>query len=330
MLACVFVMAINFVGFESEIATTAIEQNANCTDTEDLEICVSFNHHPSRNLPEADFRVLILWEPSAVMPWQYRKEIRERFELVIPMSSWRASNLGYEYFSFHPFATPNSYISPWKERNLKLVMINAAKFSAGPKSNYGLRRSASRLLCDSNYSYKLYGQDWQMSRREEVKKRIAALRNSIRGREKIDFSELTSHLFSKYPEYLGSVDDKIALLGEAEMSLVIENESDWVTEKVFDSICAGAVPIYVGPDLSRDFKELEQCLIRADEKAEDIVKTVKNVSQELLFSKKRAIDDYLKIYDDKGIAFWKPERQWNRVGIIIRNELIKHVNRKPS
>jgi hypothetical protein len=34
------------------------------------------------------------------------------------------------------------------------------------------------------------------------------------------------------------------------MSIVIENSSDYVSEKIFDSFSAGCIPIYVGPDLN--------------------------------------------------------------------------------
>lgn len=328
MLASVVMTRIKFYGLDSSVAKGTIERLLAQEKYKNVVVSVSFNHDPSFEIPDSDYRVLILWEPSAVMPWQYKKSNREKFDLVIPMSSWRAKQLGYERYSFHPYSAPRKFISPWVQRENRIVMINAAKFSAGINSNYGLRRAASKALFNSNVEYTLYGANWTMSRTMEILKRTVALRNSLKARERIDFKELTSNLFYRYPEFKGHVDDKFSLLGNTEMSLVIENESDWVTEKLFDSICAGAIPVYVGPDLSREFKELEQCLIRVEDNVKDIVNTVKNVSQLTLDMKKEAIVEYLKLTDKKGISFWKPELLWERVALIIRDGLIDYAYRK--
>lgn len=328
MLAFAVTVKLSFHNLDNPVARTAMETELLSSINSDISVSVSFNHEPSQALPSSDYRVLILWEPSSVMPWQYNKKNLEKFNLVIPMSPWRAKQLGYRKFSFHPYTAPTRFISPWVDRENKIVMINAAKFSAGAKSNYGLRRAVSKALYSSRVNYNLYGFDWRMSPYMEIVRRLAALKNSLTAKEKINLKELTSELFYKYPEYMGNVDDKIALLGSVEMSLVIENESDWITEKLFDSICAGAVPVYVGPDLGSEFKELERCLIRVEDNAEAIRSVVENVSKDTLSAKKRAIAEFLELTDERGLAFWKPETLWRRVANIIKEELTLYVNRE--
>jgi hypothetical protein len=54
------------------------------------------------------------------------------------------------------------------------------------------------------------------------------------------------------PEHpMGMVDEKAEAFRLAPSSIVIENSGDYVSEKLVDAVCAGVVPIYVGPPLER-------------------------------------------------------------------------------
>jgi hypothetical protein len=283
----------------------------------------SFNHDPSFEIPQGQCKILILWEPSAVMPWQYQERNLRKFDLVIPMSCWRAENLDIEKYAFHPYDFESAKrVSPFMPRVRKIVMINSAKYSAGRTSYYGLRRRTSRYLHEKhNLDYSLYGNGWQMSKVMEIRKRGASLRNSLIAREKISLRELTSDIFYSYPEYSGWIEDKFEILSQFEISLVIENESDWVTEKVFDSLVAGAVPLYIGPDLSEKFPKLNSCLLLADPNPESIYKRIVEVSENELEEKRYAIDSFLDDNSQEGIGFWSHANQWTRVANIARNYL---------
>jgi len=205
-------------------------------------------------------------------------------------------------------------------------MINSAKFSASRKSNYGLRRRASKALELSNTDYSLYGNNWDMPLRKEIVKRAVALKNSLIAKEIFSFRELLSEFFYTYPEFDGPLNKKEEVLGDSEMSLVIENESDWITEKIFDSICAGSVPIFVGPILSHDFPELDKCIISVEPDAKLIAKRILEVTESELAEKKNAIARFLQIRGDDGIDFWNPRRLWDRAGEIVQKSLVDNVH----
>ena len=256
------------------------------------------------------------------MPWQYRKKNLEKFDLVIPMSSWRAENMGLSQYAFHPYDFDSSKrISPFIKRDRKCVMINSAKFSSGTRSLYGLRRRTSKLLHQKSIDYCLYGSNWQMSRLIEIRKRFASLKNSVLAMEKVNFRELTSELFYSYPEYGGWVEDKFRILSQFQISMVIENEKDWVTEKLFDSLVAGAVPLYIGPDLTKKFPKLNECILLADSTPRSIYERIVNVSDQELEDKQQAIDSYLNITSQEGINFWSPSNQWKRIANIVTENL---------
>jgi hypothetical protein len=286
-------------------------------------LSVSFNHEPKLELPSADFKVLILFEPKAVMPWQYKRKNYSQFDLVIPMSFWRAKKLRIEHYAYqsyeyefleHPVSS--------EMRDKRVVMINSAKFSSGCTSLYGLRRATSRRLYSLGENYALYGENWNMPKRLEIKKRLVSVRNSVIARERICIHELTSQMFYRYPEYCGWVANKMEILSQSQLSLVIENDLDDVTEKLFDSMRAGAVPIYVGPEFSVEFPRLERCIIRADATVNSIIKKVQSTTDEEIQSRRFAIKEYLNDESDLGIGFWRSSRQWSKVSEIIYNALL--------
>jgi hypothetical protein len=312
-----------FYGLKDPLARRLIlEELEKLPSNNFASVSISFNHDPAFGVPSGDFKVLILWEPSAVMPWQYRQKCLNLFDLVIPMSVWRANRLGLNQYAFHPYTFDAYYqSSPFNNRERNIVMINSAKFSSGNKSLYGLRRSVSRMLHENQIDYALYGTGWKMSRSMELRKRFVALKNSLQAGERVSLGELTSDLWYQYPEFHGWVENKFEVLSQFKLSLVIENEADWVTEKVFDSIVAGAVPIYVGPDLSRDFPELNDCLVIADSNAEGILARISGLQDSELNEKRNAIQRFLIDKSEHGIGFWSSNNQWTKVAKIIKEKL---------
>lgn len=317
------VLKVTFYGLKDSIAQEIIKAEVDKISYSKVSsISVSFNHDPSFKTPNEDFKVLLLWEPSAVMPWQYQARNLKTFDLVVPMSVWRASKLGIKQFAFHPYTHEfSSQISPFRKRERKVVMINSAKFSAGKSSLYGLRREISKHLRENNVDYSLYGTGWNMSHTMELRKRLVALKNSVKAKEAISIRELTSMFYYSYPEYVGWVENKFELLSRFELSLVIENEADWVTEKVFDSIVAGTVPVYVGPDLSKLFPKLNDCLLVADFNVESIYRRISELRESELDQKRIAIRTFIKDSTKDGIEFWSPQNQWKKIAKIISEAL---------
>jgi hypothetical protein len=78
-----------------------------------------------------------------------------------------------------------------------------------------------------------------------------ALAYALVNRQRIDFGEWSSALpLGGSVDNVGIVDDKQAVLADAEFAVVIENSANYVSEKLFDAMFAGCVPLYVGPPLS--------------------------------------------------------------------------------
>lgn len=253
------------------------------------DIHFEFNYEKNRGHLPGKHNVLILWEPKSFMPWQYTQECLKLFQLVIPISPWRAESLGLEDWILHPI-TLNSNTKLCANRDKTVVMINAAKFSANPKSLYGFRRKISRVLFKSDIDYDLMGVNWKMNKIKEIRERIWSSRKELHARKIPSLKEAFSDVFYRYPEYRGPVLDKIYTLSQYKYALIIENEPDYVSEKLFDAIFAKTIPIYIGPNLDR-FDFLSKVVYQCQPEIESILKILDEDNDEIYSEKMRFISE---------------------------------------
>lgn len=221
------------------------------------DIGLYFDHGDSQNQLSSEFNVLVLTEPRTVNPIQYKKKHLKKFDLVIPTSQARAASLGLEDHIYAPF----QFIDPLDQitkRDLDFVVLNANKFSSNSESLYALRRKISKYLYKNGFSYELYGLDWQMSKFKELRERIWSIRKELNCLRIPNFFAAFSEFMYKYPEYKGAPVNKQEVLCKFKYAVIIENEADYISEKIFDAILSGCVPIYVGPSL-KAYPILESC-----------------------------------------------------------------------
>jgi hypothetical protein len=278
------------------------------------DIHLDFDFTPDRKNIPGKFKVLILWEPESVLPWQYSSKILKKFDLVIPASPWRARSLGLNNFIFHPCAL-QKYTFDESKRNMSIAMVNASKFSANGKSLYGFRRRASKYLYESQVGYDLFGQNWNMSKLKELRERLWSIRKEIQARKIPNFIEAFSYFNYKYPEYKGGIEDKYQTLSRYKFSLVIENEADWITEKIFDAISAGTVPIYFGPSLA-EFPILDNCTISLPINFESLEKIKTKEIQSKYQAKKEFLDSLT--FQEPEWAVFSPTVNINKMLKIIK------------
>jgi hypothetical protein len=277
-----------------------------------------FNYTKNRGSLPGKQNVLILWEPRSFMPWQYTKSCIKRFQLVVPISPWRAARLGLKNWILHP-ALFQKNVTENVTRNRMLVMINAAKFSANRNSLYGFRRKVSKALRKSKIDYDLIGVNWKMKKTKEIRERIWSTRKELHARNIPSIAEAFSDIFYNYPEHKGKVDDKIKTLANYKYSLVIENEADYISEKLFDAISAHTIPIYIGPDLNQ-FKFLKECVFQCEPKIESIIEILLKDDQEIYSQKKQSIEN---LNQDDFKIFTK-EYNFEKLAFIAKMHLLNH------
>ena len=194
-------------------------------------------------------RTLVVYEPRVVIPANYRESVRRGYGSVIPVFA-------------SPAGGPFLY---WPQRDWRAeppatmprvagtaAVVNANKLSSIRGSLYGLRRRVIRRFAAEGLPLTLAGPNWTRRGRALFVENLRAIAYAVLNREVVELREWAGTLpTSGSVTHLGKVDDKEAVFLASEFAVVIENSQAYLSEKLFDALIAGCVPLYVGPPLAR-------------------------------------------------------------------------------
>lgn len=196
-------------------------------------------------------KILVCWEPPTVLPDMYKDQVLRLFDVVLTWNPTLQKNertLPFYYPSLRPLQTP---LKPFSERRL-LTQISRNKYFSGPHELYTLRKSVHDYFeSHPELDYTFYGLWWDGA---------------------------------AYKNYGGTVGDKIATLQNYKFSICFENTKGtpgYVSEKIFDCLAAGCVPIYYGaPDIAEYVPK--GCYIPWEEfhSIEKVYDHIKNMTEE--------------------------------------------------
>lgn len=205
-------------------------------------------------------QVLVVQEPRVVLPTNYRWWVRGFDKLhylgFIETPIWRRSHHG---------RWPNQGMSSYAKipsEGHGTVIINSNKVSAVPGGLYELRLQCYEEISDLH----LAGWGWETSRLTKLSVGIKALVMAALSLEKPQLGSVFRWVL-RAPFQESKVEDKFSFLRRFRFALVIENSMAYTSEKVFDALLAGVVPIYVGPPLS---PAIENLVVRAEPCVEGI------------------------------------------------------------
>lgn len=202
-------------------------------------------------------KLIYVQEPEVVRPDLYKKKKLKKYDYIIAASYERASRINADFVLPFSINIPN-YIRKSNIRLGKAAIVNSNKFSSSKRSMYGLRRDVIIKSENSNIEIDVYGGMWRDGKVIELQRRFYSLRNQIFNKKPISIRETFSHLFYKYKNIKGmDLSEDCEVLQKYQFSIVIENDLDFISEKIWKSIYAGAVPIYIGPHIELDKKVLE-------------------------------------------------------------------------
>ncbi len=196
---------------------------------------------------EPSRRALILMEPRASLPSLYRREYLDLFPHTFAASRHWSASIGGRSFLWPQDVTPERFTG---ERSADVTMLCANKRSAVHGSLYGLRRSVIRVLDSSDVKLALYGEGWHVGRTENLMRGSRAIAKALAARCNPSIQEALGNTGLRPLSWRGYLPSKSEGLAAAPISIVIENSADYVSEKLFDAVRHGRVPIYVGPQLA--------------------------------------------------------------------------------
>jgi alpha(1,3/1,4) fucosyltransferase len=222
---------------------------------------------------------LFLWEAPAVDPNNWVSELHDLFPVIF---TWNDSFVDGK--KYHKIYIPQSRIFPKVEivpfvKKKLLVNISMNKCSNHSRELYSARRSSIRYFERTQpEGFDLYGVGWE--RPINVGKKVLSF---MRG---------------SYPSYRGTVKNKWDVLPGYRFSLCYENingEPGYVTEKIFDCMRAGCVPIYWGASNITDYVAKEAFIDRRDFASDvELGAYLLSIGERRYENFKNAIQDYLR------------------------------------
>lgn len=218
-----------------------------------VDALVSMNDQPDARRLQARFEIparrtaLVVLEPRVTAPRMYEMSaLRHYGHRFAPSPLW-AGPLAAEVFHWPQVLRGAAQPSgPWQ---YAATMINAEKRSAVRGSLYGLRREVIRACDLKSVPLAVFGSGWDDSAPQRLKAGAKAIARATQTRHRPWLGEALSQPSIRPAHALGVVVDKSSAFAAAPVTIVIENSRDYVSEKLFDALSAGVVPIYVGPPL---------------------------------------------------------------------------------
>lgn len=218
-----------------------VTQDQLSIDQADLVI---YNEMPS-DLPDKksiEKSYLLLFESELIKPSNWNIKSHQAFKKIFTWNNLLIDNKKYFKFNFcHPEQV--NFLS-FAEKSKFCTLIAGNKRINHPLELYSKRIEAIRWFENNKPEYfEFYGMGWDKYTFSWPI--ISKILNRI--------SPLGKLFAEKWPSYKGPVKNKLELLKTFKFSICYENGKDipgYITEKIFDSLAAGCIPVYWGaPDI---------------------------------------------------------------------------------
>ncbi len=314
------------------------------TDDPSSDFMIAFDHNAksyrsfirSGGNPKKAF--LIRLEPPAVYPVQYKRRIEALYsEIFTP--GWVDSNTGYVNLGWvyrydedpvNPGESPVTildrvnrlndelefFYANWKKRSILLSMVTGNKVSPINEANYALRREIAKQLGTS--ILQVYGVLWKENLYTKIKHRAGVLKFSLISGHIPSLKNLYGNLFSRYSYTYGQVKNKHEVLGKSKFSIISENSNSYFSEKLFDALIAGTIPLYIGPDLKKSGLPSDVA-IQINGKTNQIPKVLREISETEITNILTNGLAFLK--SEQFLNFWTEEAVYSRVAEEIKLKL---------
>jgi hypothetical protein len=256
----------------------------------DSEVYVSIDHHREslrkvrRNIPKSK-RVLILREPVSVNPTQYRCSILNNYQYVYSANL----DLTDPLFKIFPdgylnSSSPNFDGSLAELRPYFLSFLGENKFSLHPKSLYKFRQKCIKTIANSSVQLRLGGRYWETGLSRYVSQQLFSIVFLIKSLSAISLSQFRIPLSNAEKSRIllvGYVDNAHHFYEQSKFVLVIENEKSELSEKLFNAIGGGSIPIYFGCDLKTILPEISNLVFQFKNQEEllEILERISSMSE---------------------------------------------------
>jgi hypothetical protein len=245
---------------------------------------ISFNHKREHlqaiinaGIPIKD-RHLVMYECPQILPEMHLKSTLENYGKIYSASPEWAKEYSPFVFKYGFHLEVEVTPKPLFLRKFQFGLVQRNKYSCIKGELYSLRRQVVINCSKNNLPLALRGSGWNKSLMRVLFEylkilRFYSMRIAFSNLKILPKSNMTKNRFENFP-----INDKQEFLREVSVAIIIENGSNYVSEKIFDCFRAGAVPIYVGPDF-KPYGIPENTVIRATADVESIIGIMKKIKE---------------------------------------------------
>lgn len=235
-----------------------------------IEINYSSQYSPKNlhGVPRPN-RVLFVLEPRAVLPMQHTKQLKEEFGLVLVTSPNQINHPADVYFDYGFLFPGEKTLSDLPRKTGSLALLNANKSSFVSGSQYKTRKQLVKRLASLGFFVTIAGAGWSKNFQEQTIDSVGSLLFCLSQRQWPDISRWSMPIKPKPPNirFSGEVENGNRFLQDHEFALIVENDPKYVSEKLFNALEAGCVPLYLGPKLG-DFGIPESLIVDLTEETD--------------------------------------------------------------
>jgi hypothetical protein len=247
---------------------------------------ISFNNYRDRrrllDSVAPSRRIGIVLEPRVTSPYTHRTVLEGDFSVVFAGSPMWFPGTRVSVFRW-PQAISGDRIPIAQQYPYDVTALSGDKYSAIPGSLYGLRRRIGREFDRQGIRLAMFGRGWSDP---PIRRWGRAARACVKSAQEYippDLALAAQAMNWRPRRHLGVASTKRQALSFAPASLVIENSADYVSEKLFDVLVHGVVPLYVGPPLEQ-FGIPGSLVVQCGMDPQHVVETVMGLDTELLES----------------------------------------------
>ena len=263
---------------------------------------IIYTYYPKKIKKTNKLTVLIAMESIAVEKKLSSKKYLNQFDLAFTCNDMFVNNENIFKINFSFNKETINLNFKFKEKFLSCFSAN--KLSNHQLELYSERVKAIEFFTKSEINFSLYGKGWDYAYNYPSKYAFFKFLNHskiLRGLSKTikyisQFNPILKNMFFKhYSSHKGYVDNKFDELKKFKFSICYENllnNEGYITEKIFDCLRHGVIPIYLGANniskyipndiyidksLYNNYYELEEFLVNLSEKeCDEYLKRIKD------------------------------------------------------
>lgn len=241
-------------------------------DTRGVVLCLNSKKPNNCPIPA----ILLKTEPQCIINRKYKLAT---YSWVF--SSFTSDQNRHFVEQFHYPCIFNDMIDPFKKREVDVTVVCSNLMSlTNYKNNYRIRRNLVFSML-GNKNMRVFGRNW-----DKIMPTLLPI-NSLLNKS---INGLVHRLTPRRATSIKSVKSKIDAYKNTQFVLCIENsdEDGYTTEKIFDALSAGAIPIYAGSHIEKSVVP-QQCYINLDDKRANVTDLIANLQSHEIESYKSEI-----------------------------------------